>query len=73
MSKSVQAAVEVVESTPSLGLAWKNWHPFYMSPSGTPCYIEFMKLSECLNHKNGKCEREYRQLLRCLREYGLDF
>ena len=66
-----RTAVRLLEDVLPLSHAHR-WHPLYLHATGTPCYHEFVKLSQCLQQERGACEREYRTLIACLREHGLD-
>jgi hypothetical protein len=74
MSKALRIVTEEATAMPFSSLP-VDWHPFYTSltDSRTPCYPEFMRLSECMNTKQTlECWPQYEKLLKCLRSHGFD-
>ncbi len=78
MKKKMSKALRIVTEEFQLPLSpnrYSNWHPFYLDVSGNnvPCFLEFMKLMECLQSNNtSKCHSQYDNLVKCLHKQGFD-
>tara|TARA_B110000046_G_C12956012_1_gene382283 strand:- start:1086 stop:1334 length:249 start_codon:yes stop_codon:yes gene_type:complete len=74
MSKALRVVTEDLHNTPSLPNAFANWHRFMLDMHSVkpPCYVEFMKLSECLGNKPASgCSDHYWSLMQCLHREGI--
>lgn len=74
MSKALRIVTEEIQQAyPSN--TFSNWHPFYADMNGNnpPCFVEFMKLMDCMNNKKvSECNSHYLKLLKCLHKQGFD-
>lgn len=74
MSRALRAAAEEMSAIEVP--RWPApWHPHYTDASGNtpPCFIEFMRLSRCVDDgAPDGCTVEVRRLLRCLAAHGVD-
>ena len=71
MSKALRVVTQEMRDLPPLPT---TWHPFYVALTGEdiPCYVEFSKLTACLQTTASDCQPEVRALSMCLKRHGVD-
>ena len=74
MSKALRIVVEEPFAHQEAMHSLRWWHPIYADTSGnnTPCYVEFMKVMQCISDApTSRCTAQLAGLMRCMKREGL--